>query len=166
MILIDQCIKLYIYNMHMNKDFNILFNFVRFAPIINTKYSWLNSLFDLGINKTVHIIMGAFAMFLIILVYGFISKMYNRSKPIDYIFIFIISGGVCSLIDKLFWNGSLDYIKFKGLFTFDLKDVYLSISEAILAVMLLFNYKNIRSLDGKKIFKDFINYVGSLLKLN
>ncbi len=164
LILLDQCIKLYIYNRHMNSSFNILFNFVNFAPKFNTKYSWINNLFDLGIGKTIHILVNIGLLALIILVYSFIGKKYNRTGLTDVTFIFIIAGSVCSLTDKLFWNGSLDYIRFKGLFTFDLKDVYITVFEVIIIAMIVFNYKNLSKIDDKKVIKDFINYIAMLFK--
>lgn len=164
MILLDQGIKLYIHNRHMDKSFNILFDFVRFEPKINTKYSWINSLFDLGIGKAVHVIFAVLVLISLLLVYCFIAKIYKVTKLIEFSFISIISGCICSLIDKLFWNGSLDYIQFKNLFTFDLKDVYISIFEVIVIAMLIFNYKNIRRLDDKKIRYEFRQYIGSFFK--
>jgi signal peptidase II len=53
------------------------------------------------------------------------------------------------MTDKLFWNGSLDYLRFKGLFTFDLKDVYITDFEVILIAMIVFNYKNLSKIDDK-----------------
>jgi len=150
----------------MNETFDILFNFVRFDPKFNRKYSWLNHMLDLGIGKAAHVILCLFALILFWLVYCFIRKKYKTDKLTDLIFICVLSGIVCSLIDKIFWDGSLDYIQFKGLFTFDLKDVYLTIFEVALIAMLIFNYRNIRSLDQKRIAKDFKKYIGSLIKKN
>ena len=42
-----------------------------------------------------------------------------------------ISGCLCSLIDKLFWGGSLDFLQIPTLFIFDLKDCYLTVAEVI-----------------------------------
>lgn len=164
MILLDQGIKLYIMSWHMDKSFDILFGFVRFEPIKNIKYSWINSLFDLSLSKTVHIVYNILMLFLIILIYFFIRKMYNRDKLTEFMFLCIISASICSLIDKVFWNGSLDYIQFKGLFTFDLKDVYITAFEVILVGMYVFNYKKMRNLNEKLIFKDFKKYISIKLK--
>ena len=60
--------------------------------------------------------------------------------------------------------GSLDYIQLRGLFTFDLKDVYLTVFEVAVLAMLILNYRNIRSLDEKQFIRDFIRYTKSLLK--
>ncbi|NLC18050.1 MAG: hypothetical protein GX757_02315 [Clostridiales bacterium] len=52
----------------------------------------------------------------------------------------------------------------RGLFTFDLKDVYLTVFEVAVLAMLILNYRNIRSLDEKQFIRDFIRYTKSLLK--
>ncbi len=45
-----------------------------------------------------------------------------------------LAGTICSLIDKLFWGGSLDFADTK-LFIFDLKDCYLTVAEIIFVVI-------------------------------
>jgi signal peptidase II len=150
----------------MDKSYKILFGFVRFEPMINSKYSWINSMLDLGIGKTMHVILGILALMVILLVYSFIGKMYSKTKLTDFLFMCLISAAICSLIDKLFWGGSLDYIQFKGLFTFDLKDVYVTTFEVLLISMLVFNYKKIWSIEEKQIFNDFKKYISMLVKRN
>ena len=55
---------------------------------------------------------------------------YYRSKVDDanilftVLFITGLAGSICSLVDKIFWGGSLDYIQLYNLFIFDLKDCY------------------------------------------
>lgn len=163
-VLLDQAVKLYISSNHMDKSFNILFDFVSFAPVLNTKYSWVNNLFDLGIGKTIHILINIGLSALIILVYSFIGRCYNRTRLTEAAFLFIIAGSVCSLTDKLFWNGSLDYIQLKGLFIFDLKDVYITVFEVIIIAMLVFNYKNLAKVNEKQVVKEFAGYIGKLIR--
>lgn len=74
-------------------------------------------------------------------------------------FAFLFSGATCSLIDKLFWDGSLDYILVKGFFTFDLKDVYLNIFIGLLILALVLDSKALKQLDDKKILKGFVRYI-------
>ena len=45
----------------------------------------------------------------------------------DLCFIFIFSGALCSLIDKLFYGGSLDFIGISDLFIADFKDIYINL---------------------------------------
>lgn len=70
-----------------------------------------------------------------------------------------LSGGLCSLIDKCFWNGSLDYIMIKNLFIFDLKDIYIIIFEIIVVFCVIKDWENVLKLDEKKIIKDYFKFI-------
>jgi UDP-glucose 4-epimerase len=70
-------------------------------------------------------------------------------------FAFIFSGAVCSLIDKIFWDGSLDYISLTGLFTFDLKDLYIDTFIGIMVLSVLLKNKDLKQLENKNVLKDF-----------
>lgn len=64
-----------------------------------------------------------------------------------------------SLIDKVAWGGSLDYILLKGFFIFDLKDLYISTFEVMILVGLIINYKAFGSVNEKLIYKEFKAYI-------
>jgi len=74
-------------------------------------------------------------------------------------FAFLFSGAICSLIDKVFWNGSLDYILVKGLFTFDLKDVYINVFIGLLILSLILGDKVLKQIDDDDLLKDFAKYI-------
>ncbi len=73
-------------------------------------------------------------------------------------YAFIFSGAMCSLIDKIFWNGSLDYILVNGFFMFDLKDVYINIFNGLLILSLFLKNKVLKQIDDN-IAKDFTRYI-------
>ena len=50
-----------------------------------------------------------------------------------------MAGSICSLIDKLFWGGSLDFIQIPLFFTFDLKDCYLSLAVLIFVFLSMYH---------------------------
>lgn len=159
LILIDQCIKIYISNNLMRENFYIINDIVEFAPTLNTSYSWFNSLFDLGIGLLPHIVVNTIILLISILIFDFTRLKQKEGKIIELLFFLLLAGVICSLIDKIFWGGSLDYIYLKGFFTFDLKDVYLSIFEIILISCWLFNYKGFRKIDEKLLYRDFKSYI-------
>ena len=78
---------------------------------------------------------------LIYLFYQYLNKQFGTNKIINSMYAFIFSGAMCSLIDKIFWNGSLDYILVNAFFTFDLKDVYINIFVTVVKCKVMF-YKN------------------------
>lgn len=98
-------------------------------------------------------------IFISILLFDYIRQKQKEDKIINLLFTFLFAGAVCSLIDRVFWGGSLDYIYLKGLFTFDLKDVYLSIFEIILISCRIFNYKGLRRVNEKMLYNDFKLYI-------
>ena len=147
LVFLDQCIRLYINHNLIDKNFNILSDYIQFKPHLNVQYSWINSLFNLGINRTIHIISAMLILAFLCLVYIFVRTMYIRIQLIEVVFILTFGASICSLIDKMFWGGSLDYISLKGLFIFDLKDLYITIME----VLLLINFRKIMTIDDKKL---------------
>ena len=159
LILIDQFIKIYINNNLMNVEFYIFKDVLGFKPILNTSYSWINSLMDFGIGLLSHITFNILALLISLIIYDFIRQKQNDSKIVKLTFVFWFAGSICSTIDRIFWRGSLDYIYLKNLFTFDLKDVYITIVEAILISSLIFNFNKIRRIDDKLLYRDFKSYM-------
>ncbi len=159
LVLLDQCIKLFIHFFFRNSEINIIGEYIQFKPYLNIEYSWINSLLHLGIGRYIHILVLILVILAVGICFKFIRAMKKGDKLVDILFIVIISGALCSLIDKVFWGGSLDYIALKGLFIFDLKDVYITIFEMLLAGMLVFNYKGLRRMDDKKLYRNFKSFV-------
>lgn len=159
LVSIDQFIKIIILNYFMNEKFYFINKMIGFEPIINTKYSYINSLGNLGIGLTAHIIAVLTALLISIIIYIFIYETYNRNVFIECIFIFLFSGSLCTLMDKIIWGGSLDYILIEGFFTFDLKDVYLSIFLMLIIACVIFNYKGFRNFNEKKFLRELIDFM-------
>lgn len=159
LILIEQGLKLLIDQFLFDKNYNLIGDYVQFKPYLNVKYSWINSLFDLGISRMLHIILVILVLAITFVIYQFLKTKNVEGQFIDWLFIFVFSAVFCSLIDKVFWGGSLDYIALKGLFIFDLKDFYMTISEGMLIVMAVFDYKKIRRVNEKELYRDFKKFI-------
>jgi len=160
----DQGIKLYIYNNLMDKSFNIIDDLVYFKPVINTKLSWVNSLLDLGIGFIPQVLLNSLLIFIVLYVYKYYKTKYQVSRVICFSYIFFLAGAFCSLTDKIFWGGSLDYIGLKGLFIFDAKDIYLTVCEVlIIMTYILYSIKNSHKRssikEGFKTIKEFIKFM-------
>lgn len=156
---IEQGIKIFINQKFLNSNITLLSSWIYFKPVFNRDYSWINSLFKLGVSKWFHIILVSLLLLIIVLFFNYL--VFNKKvKPLVLIaFVFLISGSICSLIDKIFWNGSLDYIYVKGFFTFDLKDVYINIFTGLILYMILTNYYNINNINERKLIKDFMQFI-------
>lgn len=159
-VVFDQVVKLVIDMKYRDIEFNIIPNLFIYRPVLNTKFSWINSLFDIGIGKITHILLLSILGIILVLAFKYIRAIKADSIGVIVGFIFLFSGFICSLIDKIFWGGSLDYIRLVGFFTFDLKDLYVTIAEVIFLIIILVNWKKVNSFK----VKHFYNYIISLIR--
>lgn len=162
LMLLDQGSKLIINKFFFETKFDIIPEFLSFHPIINTKGSWLNVRFGLGINFSILIILNILAIFLFIEFYRYYISKNNKSFWSDLCFISIIAGCLCSLIDKLFYGGSLDFISISNLFIADLKDIYINI--AIFAFILTAYFSGFLTSENDTTLKEDIESVKKFLK--
>jgi signal peptidase II len=156
---IEQGIKLIINSHFFNERIAIFPPFLYFEPMFNRRYSWLNSMLQIDATKWVHIAFVSVMILLIGLFYRYLNKKLGASLIVNVMFAFLFSGAMCSLVDKVFWNGSLDYILLKGFFTFDLKDVYINVFIGLLILSLLLKNKTIRKIEDEKLVGGFFGYV-------
>lgn len=159
LVALEQGIKLLINKSYLDADVPIISPLIYFNPMFNRDYSWFNSMLQLNIGKWMHILTVTVMLLLLFSFYRFLASRMETGKIIDLLFAFIFSGAFCSLIDKVLWNGSLDYILIKGFFTFDLKDVYINIFNFALVLMVIVDYKGVRRADEGKIIKEFIESI-------
>jgi signal peptidase II len=158
LVIIDQGIKLYIADQLMNKEYDILTNILVFRPYQNKDYSWVNSMLDMGIGLMAHILLNVIMLAIIFMVHDFVRIKYSMNQYVSCLFLFLYAGGFCSLIDKMAWGGSLDYIWLKGFFIFDLKDVYLSTFEVMMVLGILLKHKEFRKVNEAMILKEFTGF--------
>ena len=125
LIALDQGIKLWV-KKYKGKRITLINNFLYIKPQQNTYYSWFNSMLKIKKTRGLHIVLTV--AILIFAAFGF-SKVYSdlsQGITIVILEVLLIAGATCSLIDRVFWNGSLDYLLVKKL-VIDLKDVYIAI---------------------------------------
>lgn len=139
LMFIDQGSKLIINNFFFDEYFEIIPNFLSFHPIINTEGSWLNARFGAGIGFPVLILINFIAIILFIELYRYSKYKNLKCFDIDMCFSFITAGALCSLIDKVFYGGSLDFIGISNLFIADIKDIYINLG---ILFFILALYKN------------------------
>jgi len=159
LFLVDQGIKLWIYLLHLDKVRPLIPPILYFKPTFNRDYSWVNSLLDLGISRQIHILLTLFLMLLILTFYSYLTTRIESSQLLRLIFIFLFTGALCSLVDRVFWNGSLDYILLKGFFTFDLKDLYVAVFLGTILYATVTKNQLFKDLDHPDLFKDYLKYL-------
>ena len=128
----------------MSYEFDILSGILRFNPVVNTRLSYIGNFFEPLSNPFLTILLNVFALGILISGYLLYKvKREDTSFPVKIIMIFGLAGCLCSLIDKLFWGGSLDFLQIPNYFIFDLKDCYLTVAEVIFVVIGILNSKEI-----------------------
>lgn len=158
LIIIDQGIKLIVKN-YYDVRVPILENRLYFMPVLNVNYSWINAIFQFGWSRLFHIALVLLVILVGYSIFKYLETKNLRQKIINILKVFFFSGAICSLIDKVFWNGSLDYILLKGFFVFDLKDCYLTIFELIAVILVIRNWKAVSKINEKELIKDYIGFI-------
>ena len=162
LMLIDQGIKIVIKLFFFDDYFNIIKDFLSFNPIINSEGSWLNARFGLGVGFIPLIVINSFAIILFIEVYRYYLSKGNKDFWADMSFLFITSGALCSLIDKIFYGGSLDFIGISDLFIADIKDIYINLG--ILFFIMLIYIKGYFKEEETTTLKDDLNSIKKFFK--
>ena len=171
LMLFDQGIKLLIKFTCFDYFAEIIPGFLFFNPIINSHGSWLNARFNLDANFPALILLNSIFIFLLCELYRYGKSKEHNSFWMDMGFLFILSGALCSLIDKVFYGGSLDFIGISNLFIADIKDLYINLG---LLFFIMFIYKcdyfkedDVSFKDDMKAIKNFFVFVkNDMLKKN
>lgn len=136
LVLIDQIVKIVISEGFRKCEFDIISKVLRFNPVLNTHLSYAGNFFELLSNPYVAILLNILVLFLFLSGYMlYRAKRVHTSFAVKTIMIFGMAGCLCSLIDKMFWGASLDFLQIPTLFVFDLKDCYLTVAEVIFVVI-------------------------------
>jgi signal peptidase II len=134
-------------------------------PTHNTLGSYLWVL--LGLKKgsyVVNILLFSTIGVLFVEVWRFYVARKRNSFWINGFIHLFLAGLGAVLIDNAFWGGSLDYITIKPFYTFDLKDLYITLSELFLLTELIDNrllrrLLNMPRADSRRINREFIRFV-------
>ena len=163
LIILDQIIKLLV-KKYYGMKLPIFYNVIYFNPILNKYYSWFSVLLKIKINIIFHILFTISTIFLMYYFYKFCYYKHKDDLIIRVTEILWFSGSLCSLLDKLFWNGSLDYILIKKFFVFDLKDVYLSFFQVGIFILVLRNWTKLNNINSKQLISQYFNFVKECYK--
>lgn len=161
-LLFDQGIKILIKLFWFNNDFPIINGMLYFNPIINTDGSWLNARFGTSVSFPILITLNILAIFIFIEVYRYYLHKGNKDFWSDMCFIFVFCGALCSLIDKVFYGGSLDFIGISNLFIADIKDLYINLGILFFALT-MFNNGYLSSNNEDTSFKEDLQMLKKFL---
>ncbi|MCD4710209.1 MAG: signal peptidase II [Bacteroidales bacterium] len=134
-------------------------------PTQNTLGSYLWVLLKLKQGShLLNIILFSLVGIIFIEVWRFYVKRKRNSFWINGFIHLFLAGLLANLIDNAFWGGSLDYITIKPFYTFDLKDLYITLCELFLVTELLDNHllKRLFQMpkeESRQLNRDFIRFV-------
>jgi len=163
---IDQGIKAYLFSLEWKSISIPLIEPVFYIePSHNTLGSYLWVL--LGLKEGSHlfnIILFSLIGVVFIEIWRFYVSRKRNSFWINGFIHLFLAGLAANLIDNAFWGGSLDYITIKPFYTFDLKDLYITLCELFLITELMDNrllkrFLNMPKEDSRRINRDFIDFV-------
>ncbi len=163
---IDQGIKAWLFSLDWESISIPLIEPVFYIePTHNTLGSYLWVL--LGLKQGSHV-LNIVLFSLIGIVFIEIWRFYvHRKRNSFWINGFIhlfLAGLAANLIDNAFWGGSLDYVTIKPFYTFDLKDLYITLCELFLVTELIDNrllkrFLSMPKEDSRRLNREFFQFV-------
>ena len=165
-VAIDQGIKVYLFSLDWESISIPLIKPVFYIePTQNTlgSYLWVLLRLKKG-SHLLNIILFSIIGVLFIEVWRFYVQRKRNSFWINGFIHLFLAGLAANLIDNAFWGGSLDYITIKPFYTFDLKDLYITLCELFLITELVDNkllrrFLNMPREDSRRINREFIDFI-------
>lgn len=128
----------------MQYEYEILTGLLKFNPKQNINLSWIGNFVDIFSSLFIAVLFNVLAIFIVLSGYLLYREKTKQTKfSVKTIVAFGLAGCFCSLLDKLLWGGSLDFLQIPNLFIFDIKDCYLTISGLVFVVVGILNSKEI-----------------------
>jgi signal peptidase II len=169
---LDQAIKAYLFSTEWESLSVALIEPVFYIePTHNTRGSYLWVLLKIDrVPHLLNIILFSLVGIVFIEVWRFYVSRKRNSFWINGFIHLFLAGLLANLIDNAFWGGSLDYVTIKPLYTFDLKDLYITLCELFLITELMDNRLLRRMFtmpkeESKKLNRDFIRFVKRDLRI-
>ena len=165
-LLLDQGIKAYLFSLDWEALFIPLIKPVFYIePTQNTlgSYLWVLLRLKQG-SHLLNIILFSLVGIIFLEVWRFYVHRKRNSFWINGFIHLFLAGLFANLVDNAFWGGSLDYITIRPFYTFDLKDLYITLCELFLLTELVDNRLLKRLIqmpkeESKRLNRDFILFV-------
>ena len=123
LVAIDQAVKIVIYNNFFDK---VIKNpIIGFRPNFNQDISPLNVLLRINIPVYIYIIIGLICITIGVYIYLYMKNNSLINIYTEIFYVLLLSGIIDSVLDKIFWGTSLDYVELFSRFIIDLKDIYI-----------------------------------------
>ncbi|WP_067143157.1 signal peptidase II [Oceanivirga salmonicida] len=167
LVLIDQLTKIFINTFFNHISFRLLNNKLGFDVYLNKDYmSLFNLKLNLGLGIPTLIFFNLVSLCLVVTFYLYVLKSNALNSKIRVCMMVVIAAIICSIIDKIFWGGSLDFIVFFG-YIIDIKDIYVNIGLALGYFLYIYVYVIMkRNLEQIKVLtlNGYIKFIKSIFK--
>lgn len=165
-VALDQAIKTYLFSLDWESLSIPLIKPVFFLePTQNTlgSYLWVLLKFENG-SHLFNIILFSIIGLVFVEVWRFYTSRKRNSFWINGFIHLFLAGLFANIIDNAYWGGSLDYITIRPFYTFDLKDMYITLCELFLVTELIDNKLLKRFLkmskdDSNRLNKEFFEFI-------
>lgn len=138
---LDQAIKIYLFSIEWETLSIPLIEPVFYVePTQNTlgSYLWVLLKFKKG-SHLLNIILFSIIGLLFVEIWRFYTSRKRNNFWINGFIHLFLAGLFANIIDNGYWGGSLDYITIRPFYTFDLKDMYITLCELFLITELIDN---------------------------
>jgi signal peptidase II len=165
-VAIDQGIKTYLFSLEWETlSIPLIEPVFYLEPTQNTlgSYLWVLLNFKQG-SHLFNIILFSVIGLLFVEIWRFYTRRKRNSFWINGFIHLFLAGLFANIIDNAYWGGSLDYITIKPFYTFDLKDMYITMCELFLLTELVDNrlLKRVFTMpkeDSKQLNNDFYAFI-------
>lgn len=158
LVVLDQGMKLWLFSTDwQNMSIPLIDPVFYFEPTHNTLGSYLWVLLKLeSASHLMNVVLVLLISTLFVEFWRFYRKKKRNSSWINIFMSLFIAGVSCNLIDNIFHGGSLDYITIQPFYTFDMKDMYISVGLMFMIIEIIDNklYK-----DDKEFNREFVRFV-------
>lgn len=149
---IDQAIKIYLFGIDwQNLSIPLIDPVFYLDPSHNTAGSYLWVLLGLeDVKKVPHVIFVSVLAFVLYEYWRFyLTKREVSFWNKGFVHLFLV-GALANVIDNIFHGGSLDYITIRPFYTFDLKDMFITMAELFVLVEVIDKklYKKSKDING------------------
>lgn len=169
---LDQGIKIYLFSLDWeNLSIPLIEPVFYIEPTQNTlgSYLWVLLNFKKG-SHLLNIILFSVIGFLFVEIWRFYTRRKRNSFWINGFIHLFLAGLFANIIDNAYWGGSLDYVTIRPFYTFDLKDMYITMCELFLITELIDNKVLMKLIkmpkdESNKLNKDFFRFIKDDLKV-
>ena len=167
LILLDQVLKISINMFFKTTEIHIWNNFLGFKVFLNCNHISMFNGYAINFKLSIYIliIINVIMSLFLISLYKYIKFINLKINTVYISLIFFIAASISSLIDKVFWGGSLDYIIFLS-YILDLKDIYLIVGFLAITIYTLKNVDfKLKQAQNISFVKDFFLFILKKLRL-